>query len=108
LAPDRSDAFRKEVKMEKKLFLIFMLFSLLIVQTVYAECEKCSDSRLACTGDSEGEFLKKCGQPTKAIPYENVWHQIVRVDYYYDLGGGRFLRIFTFQNGALSTIQTSK
>lgn len=80
----------------------------LIVATANAECEFCSDSRIACTGDSEKEVLDKCGSPVKTVYYENIFHQIVRIDHYYDLGKSRFIRVFIFRDGRLSGISTIK
>ena len=80
----------------------------LIVATANAECEFCSDSRIACTGDTEREVLDKCGPPAKTVYYENIFHEIVRIDHYYDLGKDRFIRVFTFRKGRLSGISTIK
>lgn len=79
---------------------------LLMINIADAECEHCSDSRLACTGDTEREVLDKCGPPAKTVNYENIFHEIVKIEHYYDLGKGRFIRVFTFRNGRLVGIRT--
>jgi hypothetical protein len=90
----------------KKLLLIALVALLLMSGVASAECDHCSDSRLACTGDSEKEILNKCGPPTKIYNHYNVFNQIVAVEYWYDLGSGKAIRSFTFRNGILSAIGT--
>jgi hypothetical protein len=87
--------------------IVIPLVALLLMSVVAnSECERCSDSRLACTGDSEKEILNKCGPPTKTYYHYNIFNQIVAVEYWYDLGSGKATRSFTFRNGFLSAIGT--
>ena len=87
--------------------IVIPLVALLLMSGVAsAECDHCSDSRLACTGDSEKEVLNKCGSPAKTYYHYNIFNQIVAVEYWYDLGSGRATRSFTFRNGVLSAIGT--
>jgi len=99
----------KTIKVKASIALIISVaLSLMMAGVGNAECERCSDSRNACTGDSEREILDKCGPPTKTVYHYNIFREIVAVTHYYDLGSGRFIRAFTFRNGVLSEIGTFK
>jgi hypothetical protein len=89
-----------------KAIIIVTLVLLLMAGVVNADCDHCSDSRIACIGDPEREVLNKCGPPAKTFYYYNIFNQIVAVEYHYDLGSGRTIRTFTFRNGVLSGIGT--
>ncbi len=92
----------------KNLIFIILIMSVFIPGIIRAECERCSDSKNACTGDSEREILNKCGPPSKTIEHLNAFGVVVAVTHYYDLGSGRFIRAFTFRNGVLSGIGTGR
>jgi hypothetical protein len=92
--------------MRMLLIVVVLLMSLFMIMGASAECERCSDSCLACVGDLESEVRAKCGPPARIVYYENIFHEIVAVKYYYDLGRGKFIRVFTFRHGVLSEIAT--
>ncbi len=89
-----------------KLLVIISVAVLLMVGLAYAGCDNCSDSSLACTGDSEKQFLDKCGSPAKIVDHYNRFREVIATTYYYDLGKGRFIRTFTFRNGQLTEMGT--
>ena len=90
----------------KTMLLATILVLTMLAGLTAAECDRCSDSRNACTGDAESEVLSKCGSPTRSVDHVNVFGVVVATTHYYDLGPGKFIRAFTFQNSRLIEIST--
>jgi hypothetical protein len=90
----------------KTILLATILFLTMLAGLAVAECDRCSDSRNACTGDSESEILSKCGSPTRSVDHVNAFGVVVATTHYYDLGPGKFIRAFTFRSGKLIQIGT--
>lgn len=84
--------------MKKALWLVFaVVLAMMVAEGIsLAECDRCDDSHLACTGDHVSKVVEKCGKPVEVIKYYNAFNVLVEYEYVYPLGGGKFDRYLRF------------
>lgn len=95
---------------------ILLICTCLLIFAKNVRAERCANG-LVAKGNTKYEVLIKCGEPafkdertedriSRTGPGETVRSTVRIEEWTYNFGSNKFLRIFTFQNGALIRITT--